>query len=343
MENQNRDTLRPDKLYRGVKMSVDKIDTIDEVRPIRPYHPPIYDESGRPLVGDGNEYGVYMSDNPTMIDQVYSNPERGDGDIIEGVNPFGYDKTKLRRPALGVKYEISSDGIDIREPYITSSLKGHYNNGFIGREWIADEIPEGQYRVASIKVGPDAIHSGVEFTVEESIENTVELVKNEIESRMGRLAILGAIINLKANSDAMNQAIDYINRKKNIADNGSDILQNLYDYEFGQKVQIVRAVDKVLCEKYKIEKDRLKIIGEVHSGELSNIKSSRQTLRKIDEDIKYNGLTPEQACKKHIDRVSNKIIDETDPIKMGEEEQEISNLNYIINIINQLDINDDRF
>lgn len=336
MENQNRKTSLPDKLYRGVKMPVDKIGTIDEVCPIKPYLPPIYDETGRPLVGDGNEYGVYMSDNETMVDQVYSNPGRGDGDIIEGVKPFGYDKIKLRRPALGVKYEISSDGLDIREPYITPSLKGHYNNGYIGREWIADEIPEGQYRVASIKVGPDVIHSGVEFKVEESIENTVELVKKEIETRMGRLAILGTIINSKADNGAMKQDIDYLNRKKNIANNGSDILQNLYDYEFGQKIQIVRAVDKTLCEKFKIEKDRLETIGEVRSEELSNIISYRQTLRKIDEDVKYNGLMPEQACEQHIDRLENEILNETDPAKIDNAKQEIINSKFIMSIISQI-------
>jgi hypothetical protein len=340
MEYQSNNKSRPDNLYRGVVMPLAGIDTINDVDSIKPYHPPKYDENGMPVVGDGNEYGVYMSDNERMVDDVYSNPGQGDGDTIEGVKPFGYVKTNLRSPALGVKYEISPDGLDIREPHITPVLKGHYNNGFGGREWIADEIPAGKYRVASIKVGPDAIHGKTEFKPGDSIETTVELAKKEIEIRMGRLAILGAIINSRTGSDAIQPDINYIKMHNNVAKNGSDILLNLHDYEFGRQKETIRFVNHVLIERIRLEKDRLSVVGEVESGELSNIKNARSILRLIGESVKFEGLKPDQACEQYIEKIKNGIKDETDSGKIANAEQDIMTLKMLIGLIGQADISE---
>ena len=65
---------KPKVLYRGVTISYDLLkDFHFDGYPLVPPNEPKIDAQGRKTVGDGNEYGVYMTDNFAMADYAYGN------------------------------------------------------------------------------------------------------------------------------------------------------------------------------------------------------------------------------------------------------------------------------
>jgi hypothetical protein len=94
---------------------------------------------------DGNELGVYMSTNQTMTEQAYAISGKNSRLETERYNSGRGFMNHLEVPGLGIVLKIDTEGIEIREPEISDALKGHYNNGFEGREWIADEVPSTNY------------------------------------------------------------------------------------------------------------------------------------------------------------------------------------------------------
>ncbi len=100
-----------------------------------------------------NEPGVYMSDNLEMVKSTgYSAGSFG------GVQTPQYDMGRGVRngvdlPGCGVILEIDTEGLAVREPHIAPVYKGHYNNGFVGKEWIADVIPPSKYHVKMLTLG----------------------------------------------------------------------------------------------------------------------------------------------------------------------------------------------
>ena len=177
------ENAKPEFLYRGVivneKLLKEKqIYGID----LTPPNPPKYDEQGRKTVGDGNEYGVYMTDNFAMADYAYGKPTTGGKPLLRRFD----ERDDISMPEVGIIYEINTDGLDIREPWISSQLRGHYNNGFEGKEWIADEIPEANYSIKKVSIGRDLLHDEENIPVfgNASIE---EYTKERVEGRRERL------------------------------------------------------------------------------------------------------------------------------------------------------------
>lgn len=169
--------VKPKKLYRGIVVNYELFRTIDFNKEMVPPNPPKIDEHGRKTVGDGNEYGLYMTDYLMMAESAYGNPQCGGGKIIGEKKYFNSRNEILNELGrIGVIYEIDTEGLEVRTPWISSGLRGHYNNGFVGDEWIADKIPAENYCVRCIVIGKDFLHKEVRIPVED-----IESAKTQLD------------------------------------------------------------------------------------------------------------------------------------------------------------------
>ena len=190
----------PKELYRGIIIRYPMTDYYEyQGFDMIPPHKPIIDESGRKLMQDGNEYGVYMSDYIEVAKSAYANVTERDGTPLNKNIVFGYDRRNVVIPAVGIVYKINSNGINARKPWITSTLQGHYNNGFLGDEWITDVIPKENYKIDSIKIGKDNLHDEEYITIEDqnNIKEEVNRILSERRERLEELEL--AIENLSQN------------------------------------------------------------------------------------------------------------------------------------------------
>lgn len=177
---------KPEKLYRGIVLNYKELKdaVISDIDMYPPYEPEI-NEDGRKVVGDGNEYGVYMSDNRTMVFDAYSRPDRRGTNIGGDIRVGTYDMP-IEVPCVGIAYEIDTDGVDVRKPWITSHLTGVYNNGFEGDEWIADSIPSDKYHIIRARIGVDLLHDAEDLELDET-SSIKERLTEKVEERKIRL------------------------------------------------------------------------------------------------------------------------------------------------------------
>lgn len=180
----------PDTLYRGIIIPVGLLDEDFLERPLIPGVQPRWDEQGRMVVNDGNEYGVYMTDNDHMADKAYATPRHGDPIPNSPVfNSRQGSQSRVEMPRVGLLYEIDSRGLRVRKPFITDYLKGVYNNGFEGDEWIADSVPPSHYRLAKVRLGADLIHPSESFPIDDNGREIVRTVHEKAAARAGKLAV----------------------------------------------------------------------------------------------------------------------------------------------------------
>ena len=83
---------KPEILYRGIVLDFDKIKNWNFDADIDLPKDFIYDENGNKLVVDGNEYGIYMSDNVQMPIEAYGKSSVFDGTTIDETLKFGARK-----------------------------------------------------------------------------------------------------------------------------------------------------------------------------------------------------------------------------------------------------------
>ena len=176
----------PEKLYRGIKVNYKmftngfKVHGVD----LKPYYEPVVDKNGREVVHDGNEYGLYMSDNVDLPNNTYARVE----DLPSPTNCIRQDLTLkvsgadtfIAMPDIGVVYEIDSKGISVRRPW----MNGFYspNGGYIGDEWIADVVPKNNYKVKTLIIGKDLLHDALPVDTS-NIEETEKTVANVMDVR----------------------------------------------------------------------------------------------------------------------------------------------------------------
>ena len=175
---------KPSVLYRGIKVDYNslqnfKFSGVD----LKVNYAPIIDQYGRKTVTDGNEYGVYMSDNLSMVTSAYGDLHH-DGLPIH--NNLSIYNTRIMIPSVAVIYQINTVGLDVRKPFISEQLKGHYNNGFQGDEWIADFVPANNYTLYRVRIGSDILHDAEDIDLSKK-DNISELVKQKLEMRKYRL------------------------------------------------------------------------------------------------------------------------------------------------------------
>ncbi len=177
---------KPLVLYRGLKIDYNNLlDYQFTGQESKVNYDPIIDQHGRKTVIDGNEYGVYMSDNLQMVLAAYGSLHH-DGIPVDNSLQINYQRILI--PSVAVIYEINPKGLNIRKPFITDTLKGHYNNGILGDEWIADSIPPNNYRLYQVKIGKDILHDEEEINLAQVKDIETE-VKDKIAMRKYRLEV----------------------------------------------------------------------------------------------------------------------------------------------------------
>lgn len=178
----------PKYLYRGMRLGYPEMLDFEyvDVDLKMPYEP-IIDEYGRKVVSDGNEYGVYMSDNLSMVEYAYGNLHNEGTELRRDIVIGNY---RLTIPSVAVIYKINTDGLNVRQPFITDYLKGHYNNGFQGHEFITDYIPAENYDLIRVRIGADLLHDQQDLDLS-SLIPIKEQIKNIIEMRKYRLEVFG--------------------------------------------------------------------------------------------------------------------------------------------------------
>ncbi len=87
--------MPPDRLYRGIIVPSSAADASLYTSDLVPGSDPQFDEQGRKIVADGNEYGVYMTDNPTAAESVHGSPKHGD--VLPDSPRFSYRGDHQRR------------------------------------------------------------------------------------------------------------------------------------------------------------------------------------------------------------------------------------------------------
>jgi len=101
-------------------------------------------------VADGNELGVYMSTNRTMVEAAYAHTSLGLRVEVPKSNYGVFVNDIITLPQCGIIVQVDTENLNIRKPKITPALRGHYNNGFEGDEYIADEVPPQNYVVTRL-------------------------------------------------------------------------------------------------------------------------------------------------------------------------------------------------
>lgn len=173
----------PNILYRGITLDYNMLQNfrffgVDLV----PAGRAIINEKEEKFDGVGNEYGIYMSDNYHVSVQAYANPQNG---LIIN-RDISYGSNAITIPKIGVVYQIDTKGLVVREPYICSAMKGHYNNGYIGKEYITDSISADNYKIIKIIIGADLLHDSENIDVVD-IEKTEQIVRQRLEERKKHL------------------------------------------------------------------------------------------------------------------------------------------------------------
>lgn len=148
---------KPEKLYRGIHFNYDEFKAFDMTADLIVPYEPYIDEYGRKTVHDGNEYGVYMTDELHLAKDVYGNL-RSLGEKLYPNIIFKDSRYYIGLGEVGIIYEINPNQIEIRKPFIRDALRGHYNNGYKGDEWIADRVPLSSAKIIRIRIGEDILH-----------------------------------------------------------------------------------------------------------------------------------------------------------------------------------------
>lgn len=129
-----------------------------------------------------------MTDNDVVARNAYASVKNNDGTPINKNIMFGYGRERTMLPSVGIVYKIDTVGIDVHIPWITSYLKGHYNNGMGGNEWIAESIPTSNYSIDTIEIGPDTLHDSEMIKIGDITEAKEEIIE-KIEARKKRLEL----------------------------------------------------------------------------------------------------------------------------------------------------------
>ncbi len=190
----NRKKIVPKTIYRGINLNCNDFEVLDMTKDIYPPCKPVINKSGEKVVGDGNEYGVYMTDN-IEVAKFYA--RINNNAPMNPVVNMG-DNEILSYPAIQIIYKIDTSELNVKTPKITRHLGGLYNNGLIGDEWIADYVPINNSKIINLNVGDDYLHE-----LKKINGNNIEDIRNnalkEIKFRKYRLETLANEVNKSSN------------------------------------------------------------------------------------------------------------------------------------------------
>lgn len=237
---------KPSVLYRGIKVDYNSLQNFKFFGvDLKVNYAPIIDQYGRKTVTDGNEYGVYMSDNLSMVTSAYGNLHH-DGLPIH--NNLSIYNERIMIPSVAVIYQISTEGLDVRKPFISDQLKGHYNNGFQGDELITDFVPADNYTLYRVRIGADILHDAEDIDLSKT-DDISKQIKQKLEMRKYRLETFASAMErmspMKRNAigrDELNilksiygkNSLKYINEDSLITNNVDGMLRYLVAKTFKQ-------------------------------------------------------------------------------------------------------------
>lgn len=209
----------PEILYRGINLKVEDFLNFDTSLPLRPgTH--LIDADGNHTVGDGNEYGVYMSGKPAMVKCGYY---KGSRESIK-TEQFSINRPEddIRLPSVGIFFEINTRNLAVRIPKITPSLMGHYNNGFGGNEYIANEIPSSNFKIRELSLSNSQVYDP---------DSKVYPINSEKDYIDAKKDILARYLDLRVKAEIFKYAIS----KLSIQDRSdSSKMRKLHDEIYGK-------------------------------------------------------------------------------------------------------------
>ena len=237
---------KPSVLYRGLKVDYNSLQNFEfSGVDLKVNYAPIIDQYGRKTVTDGNEYGVYMSDNLSMVTSAYGNLHN-DGIPIH--NNLSIYHTRIMIPSVAVIYQINTDGLDVRKPFISEQLKYLYNNGYQGDEWIADIVPANNYTLYRVRIGSDILHDAEDIDllktddISEQVKQKLEMRKYRLETFANAMERMSPVKRTTIDSDKLNilksiygkNGLKYINEDSLITSNVDGMLKYLVAKTFKQ-------------------------------------------------------------------------------------------------------------
>ena len=258
--------LKPNTLYRGIVLPYQDLNSIEwHDADIKVHYEPKIDEHGRKIIGDGNEYGVYMTDNLDMVLSAYGNP-RSNGTALENSPQLIVSGARMtvNAPSVGIVYQINTNGLDIREPFICDQLQGHYNNGFQGKEWISDMIPKENLEVMSVKIARDLLHD------EQIIQNDGGDIKERIDDimskRLSRLQDLSNELEKLPESKRLRlSSVDMEQYKFIFGENGLKYI-DLDNCKIQNAQDAITYMKAGICQKQDVDMKSLQELEKVKSG-----------------------------------------------------------------------------
>ena len=177
---------KPDVLWRGFTIDPDKLN-IEMFN--QPLIPGTVSKDDPTKISDGNELGVYMSTNRNMVESS-NYAHRSLGLFIEApkYNDKGSVTDRICLPQCGVVVKVNTEDLNIRQSQITSQLRIGYNNGHLGDEYIADQIPSKNYQVVKLFLSLSA-NDSTKLAIDipnndpESLKTAIKEIKKEFNSR----------------------------------------------------------------------------------------------------------------------------------------------------------------
>ena len=290
---------KPPILYRGVKIRYELLKKYEFIgKEMKPPYPPQFDEQGRKVVGDGNEYGVYMTDYDIVARNAYAEVSINDGTPLNNTVMFGYDRSRTMLPSVGIVYKINTNGLDVHIPRITSYLKGHYNNGMGGDEWIAESVPAENYRIDTVELGEDTLHKSEMLDV-----TNIELMKiqllRKLEQRKERLELFEKKIEEMPSYERDRLDSSKIETLKSIYKLNGIMDVNIYSFEPHTTSDYLKYLMAVTYSKNK-EKIDFNTLGYIQTlnRKLKKETSISDVIEMINKDIENNEEKRESFIKR---------------------------------------------
>lgn len=287
----------PLKLYRGIVIDYEYLNNYDFNSDLKLNYEPLIDKYGRKIVKDGNEYGIYMSDNKMMVLDVYGNVHN-EGTLISALKVNNRD---IRIPKIGIAYEIDTNKLDVRKPFITEQLNGVYNNGYVGNEWITDSIPKENYKILRIRIGKDLIHDFKD--IECSNSNDIKLkIEEEMNKRFKRILLLTSY--LEKLPQFQLKSIDTFILTEIFGENGL-IYTNLEDLDLTNKNDLI----KYLKIKNGLKEEKIDFQALSYLNILDRKTSTIDDIVKIVETDKLSNIEKLWIFNKNNPGMSNKMLE----------------------------------
>jgi hypothetical protein len=303
----NDESKKPHYLYRGIVITQGDLSNFSFSKDLLPPQKYCIDEYGRKTVEDGNEYGIYMSDNELMVLDAYGAPKNSCGELVSKTK-VGSDDKSIAMPGIGIVYKIDTQNLDVKRPFICNHLNGVYNNGYIGEEWIAQYIPSSNYQIMQATIGKDIIHDK-ETIVSAKKEDLNSIIQSKLTSRRYHLLSLATSLNKTAcQNPYVLREISYGDigiLKKIFGDNGL-AYSNLYNIEVND-ISTMR--DYLMCRNFSYNQ-RMLNFSELRyiNGLGKNIENAQDfdsLLSEIRKDISLNALRKKDFIEKNNGRVTS--------------------------------------